>query len=428
MNFLFRYFSLQRDQEDHEKVLENVSANITFRGHNLWILACAVIIASIGLNVNSTAVVIGAMLISPLMGPIVGAGFSLATFDFILLKQSAKNLILATAVGLFFSAFYFVLSPFKEEQSEIVARTFPTIYDVIIAFSGGIVGAIAITRKEKGNPIPGVAIATALMPPLCAAGYGLAVANWKFLFGALFLYIINCVFIALATISIVKLLKFPHAKWVEEKQAKNIRLGITVLTVAIVIPSIYFAYMLYSEKKTNQRIDQFVKTEFTDNGYVVVYNQLEKESSGNRLVIALLNKNYSDEELKNLEDKFHRTAAPDVDLDIKQDNDLEELMKNQSKENSDLLEKDLRIKELEKELESKKIDSKQLGKELSVFQPKVTKLSVSYHDISNPGEEEHFVPVALYNVSDTIGVNEGAISNWLKTRIACDSVIVARMR
>ncbi|MBP7470388.1 MAG: DUF389 domain-containing protein, partial [Flavobacterium sp.] len=185
------FVNLHQGEEDKNKVLENVLSNISFRGSNLWILACAIIIASVGLNVNSTAVIIGAMLISPLMGPILGAGFSLGIYDFELFKKSLKNLAIATVVSLLTSTFYFYVSPFKETQSELLARTSPNIYDVLIAFFGGLVGVIAITRVEKGNPIPGVAIATALMPPLCTAGYGLAIGNYKYFFGALFLYTIN---------------------------------------------------------------------------------------------------------------------------------------------------------------------------------------------------------------------------------------------
>lgn len=191
MNKILRFFDLHQGEEKKEAVLENVVSNISFRGANAWILACAIVVASVGLNVNSTAVIIGAMLISPLMGPIVGAGFALGTFDFPLLKKSLKNLLIATLISLVVSFIYFLLSPFKEAQSELLARTSPNIYDVMIAIFGGLVGVIAITRVDKGNPIPGVAIATALMPPLCTAGYGLAIGNFSFFAGALFLYLYN---------------------------------------------------------------------------------------------------------------------------------------------------------------------------------------------------------------------------------------------
>ncbi len=229
INKILDFIDLQKGEDDKTKVLENIMSNISFRGSTLWILACAIVIASVGLNVNSTAVIIGAMLISPLMGPIVGAGFGLGMYDFELLKKSFKNLLIATLVSLMVSTLYFYLSPFKEVQSELLARTSPNIYDILIAFFGGLVGVIAVTRVEKGNPIPGVAIATALMPPLCTAGYGLAVGNYSYFFGALYLYIINCVFICLSTFAIVKYLKYPIAKQIDIKHQQQVNYGITIL-------------------------------------------------------------------------------------------------------------------------------------------------------------------------------------------------------
>jgi uncharacterized hydrophobic protein (TIGR00271 family) len=217
-NKIFAYINLNKGEEDKKLVLDNVTSNISFRGSNLWILACAIVVASIGLNVNSTAVIIGAMLISPLMGPIIGAGFGLGIYDFNLLKRSLNNLLIATLVGLFVSTLYFYISPFKEAQSELLSRTSPNIYDILIAFFGGLVGAIAITRVEKGNPIPGVAIATALMPPLCTAGYGIALGSMKFFLGAMYLYSINSVFICISTFFIVKYLKYPVKKQLNDKQ------------------------------------------------------------------------------------------------------------------------------------------------------------------------------------------------------------------
>ena len=166
MKRILDILNLNEGEDDREKTIESVKKNIDFKGANLWILACAIIVASVGLNVNSTAVIIGAMLISPLMGPIVGAGFALGIYDFTLLKRSLRNLLNATVVSLSVSTLYFYLSPFKDVQPELLARTSPNIYDILIAFFGVVVGVIAVTRSEKGNPIPGVAIATALMPPL----------------------------------------------------------------------------------------------------------------------------------------------------------------------------------------------------------------------------------------------------------------------
>lgn len=273
-NKFFDFLNLNNGEERKEKVLENVKSNIELRGSNLWILACAIVIASVGLNVNSTAVIIGAMLISPLMGPIVGAGFALAIFDFSLLKKSSKNLILSTLVSLFVAVFYFWLSPFKEAQSEILSRTSPTFYDVMIAFFGGLVGVIALTRVEKGNPIPGVAIATALMPPLCTAGYGLAIGNYAYFFGAIYLYTINCFFICIATFFIVKILKYQPINLAHQKFEKQIRYIISIIIVVMIIPSFYLAYNLLNENKFEQSVEEFLKTEFSANGHTIIYKNL----------------------------------------------------------------------------------------------------------------------------------------------------------
>jgi uncharacterized hydrophobic protein (TIGR00271 family) len=196
---LFDRLDLQRERAEPAETIAAIERDVEFRGVNLWVLVCAVLVASVGLNVNSTAVIIGAMLISPLMGPIIGIGVSLATYDLALLKKSAKNFGVAVAFSLATSAVYFALSPLKEPQSELLARTSPTVWDVLIAFFGGLAGIIAATSREKKfTDIAGVAIATALMPPLCTAGYGIARFSGTFFFGALYLFTINAVFISTA--------------------------------------------------------------------------------------------------------------------------------------------------------------------------------------------------------------------------------------
>ena len=294
-NNFFDFIDLHNGEEQKEKVLENIKSNISFRGSNLWILACAIVIASVGLNVNSTAVIIGAMLISPLMGPIVGAGFALAMYDFELLKKSGRNLLIATVVSLTVATIYFLVSPFKETQSELLARTAPNIYDVLIAFFGGLVGVIALTRVEKGNPIPGVAIATALMPPLCTAGYGLAIGNLPYFSGALYLYFINCFFICIATFLIVKYLKYPPVNSLQSKFEKQIRYGISGLILIMVLPSFYLAYLLFQEKKFNQKVDQFIAKEFSENGYALIYKDIKYNTSPRKMELAFLSKIFSKE-------------------------------------------------------------------------------------------------------------------------------------
>lgn len=194
-NYLRGILDPSEDRESETETIENICRGINFRGSNLWVLIFAIFIASLGLNVNSTAVIIGAMLISPLMGPIMGIGLGLGINDFELIKKAFRNLAIATVFGILTSTFYFLISPLNEARSELLARTTPTIYDVLIAFFGGMAGVVASSTRLKGNVIPGVAIATALMPPLCTAGFGIASGNFTYFFGAFYLYMINSVLI-----------------------------------------------------------------------------------------------------------------------------------------------------------------------------------------------------------------------------------------
>ncbi|MGV9004915.1 TIGR00341 family protein [Flavobacterium sp.] len=425
INSFFNFFDLHQGEDDKDKVLENVKENITFRGANLWILACAIVIASIGLNVNSAAVVIGAMLISPLMSPIVGAGFSLGIYDFNLLKKSLSNLLKATVIGLVFSTIYFFLSPFKEIQSELLARTSPTIYDVLIAFIGGLVGVIAITRKEKGNPIPGVAIATALMPPLCTAGYGLAIGNMNYFFGALFLYTINCVFICISTYAIVKFLKYPSFQFVDKSYQRRIRYGISFLVIAMILPSIYFAYRLLEEKKFNQKVDNFINAEFNIKGYALVIKKVELKSKTKKIELAFLNKKFSPVEVNTLQRSLIRYGIKNTALVIKQDTTdiknaiLSEIYKNKS----NIDQKDLRIAQLENRIANNKFDNKVLFEELSILYPTIRSISISNHQFTISKDSIKTIPVMIYSTTKPLTKGDKAkISEWLAKRLNKEKV------
>jgi len=220
---LLSYIKLESELDDFEKIHESITKDIVFKGTNLWILVFAIIVASVGLNMNSTAVIIGAMLISPLMGPINGMGYSIATYNFPLFKLALKNFLFAVIASLIASTAYFLLSPISTAHSELLARTSPTIYDVLIALFGGLAGIVAISSRQKGNVIPGVAIATALMPPLCTAGYGLATGQLFYFFGAFYLFTINSVFIAISSVIISQILKFPIRTVVDKLQRKRMK-------------------------------------------------------------------------------------------------------------------------------------------------------------------------------------------------------------
>lgn len=279
------YVSLQKQTEDFEEIHNSIIQGISFKGTNIWILVCAIIIASVGLNTNSTAVIIGAMLISPLMGPINGMGYSIAIHDFGLLRQSLKNFGFAVLASLIASTVYFSITPVHTAHSELLARTSPTIYDVLIALFGGFAGIIAISSKQKGNVIPGVAIATALMPPLCTAGYGLATFQLSFFYGAFYLFTINTVCIAYASVLISQMLKFPIRDTnISETRKKRINQGLSIVLIIIILPSIYLGYRMSQNEKFRVNAEKYTH-------YVGIYKGnylLNNEIVANRKEINLV--------------------------------------------------------------------------------------------------------------------------------------------
>lgn len=421
--FLNTLFNLHNGEDDKQKTLESVKSNISFTGANLWILACAIIVASVGLNVNSTAVIIGAMLISPLMGPIVASGFALGMYDFELLKKSLRNLLIATLAGLVVSSIYFLLSPFKEAQSEMLARTTPNIYDILIAFFGGLVGVIAVTRVEKGNPIPGVAIATALMPPLCTAGFGLATGNYEFFFGAIFLYGINCVFICIATYSIVKFLKYPSKEETDKKHQKQVRYGITIVVVLMLLPSTYFAYRLFKQQQYQQTVNNFLEQEFINKGNTIVYKKTNYNTNPKTIELAFLSKRFTKDEIDSLNTKLISNNILATKLIIRQDSaDKTQLLKNNilnEIKNRDALadEKEKKIQLLESEMVKNTFDDKQILKEAKALFPSIISMSLSNHKIYLQNDSALTIPVLLYQTNKKlIDFEKEKIVNWIEQR------------
>ncbi|MFV0180458.1 DUF389 domain-containing protein [Empedobacter falsenii] len=424
MNRIYELLNLHIGEEDKNKVKEDVQSNISFKGANLWILACAILIASIGLNVNSTAVIIGAMLISPLMGPIVGSGFALATYDFTLLKRSTKNLFIATLAGLVVSCLYFYLSPFKEVESEILARTSPTIYDVLIAFFGGVVGAISITRIEKGNPIPGVAIATALMPPLCTAGFGLATLNFKFLAGALYLYSINCFFIALSTFLVLKYLKYKPIQTQNPALDKKVRLTITVLMSLLILPSFYLAYNLLQEKRYTQNVNTFIQKEFQLKGKTIIYKNVNFRSNPKRIELAFLTEKYDSLQIKEFNNKLADFGLENTTLVVRQNNsDLkQEILSEINKNQLNVTEKDLQIQQLKTQIEQKKIGDATTEREIKSLFPSIR--YVYFGIIQHYSDSLKAKPIVIYHSEQEI--DENLLHNWLKIKLKSDNLALIK--
>ena len=318
---LGQYFNLLSDKEDEEEVISQVSAGVVFRGTNLWILMFAILIASLGLNVNSTAVIIGAMLISPLMGPIIGMGLSVGISDLGLLKQSLKNYGVATLISVVTATAYFLLSPLSDAQSELLARTSPTLYDVLIAFFGGAAGVLALTTKSKGQVIPGVAIATALMPPLCTAGYGLATAQWAYFFGAFYLFFINTVFIATATFLGVKLLRFHPVQNVDSEAVSIERKVVYAVVLLTMIPAAILTVNIVKENMLEGSKREFVKAEFSHPGTHVLSSQMKDDT----LRVVAVGKEITEAQINEARARMQFYGLEDIALVVIQAENTEDL-------------------------------------------------------------------------------------------------------
>ena len=297
-------------REYREKLYDDLHVRL----RDIVILMCSIFIASIGLNMNSTAVIIGAMLISPLMTPIVGLGFGLAIFDTRLIKQSLEVLFTQVLVSLLVSTLYFWISPLSYASSELIARTSPTIWDVLIAIAGGIAGVIGSRKKEANNIVPGVAIATALMPPICTAGYGLANGNVRFLFGALYLFLINCVFIMLINIVGTRIMMRQSPLSSFKELNTKMRIGLISLIVLLVLPASYSAVTLTMDQARKEGIKQFVGKEFANH---TIINQVYKSSS-NELVLTVVGDPISEEELETIRQKQESYGIQSVQLKVNQ--------------------------------------------------------------------------------------------------------------
>lgn len=316
IRFIRDRFDLTGDMALKEEIQNDVWNSVELRGTNLWVLLFAIIIASVGLNTNSTAVIIGAMLISPLMGPLIGFGYGLGVHDFELIKKSARSIFIAVLASLFVSTVYFILSPLGEAHSEILARTNPTIWDVIIAFSGGITGMIANSRKSKSNVIPGVAIATALMPPLCTAGYGIATLQLRYFVGAFYLFFINSVFIAFGTFLIVRLLKIENIEVTKKELRSKIETYIWATIIVTILPSFFMAYKIVEEEIETQRIKAFIDQELITRGIVVIDKQVDSKNERRKLSIFVSSGKSREAEKEDFSEKLKYYGLQKYDLQI----------------------------------------------------------------------------------------------------------------
>lgn len=315
-NFFKDVFSISENKASNGDIKASIVSGAKLKGSNMCILICAIIIASIGLNMNSVAVIIGAMLISPMMGAIIGIGYAIATNDFKFAKRAAVSLIIQIAISVITSSIYFMVSPISDTSSELLSRTMPTIWDVVIAIVGGLAGAIGMTRKEKSNVIPGVAIATGLMPPLCTVGYGIAMKNLSYTGGAFYLFFINAFFICLSSIIVFKIMKMPKRKGANAKEEWKIKRNLVVISIITIIPSVFLAQQIVKESIINANLQKYLNTEFKYEGTQIVKSSVDVKSK--KINLALIGKILEHEEIINLSNALKRYNLQDMNLKITQ--------------------------------------------------------------------------------------------------------------
>ena len=350
-----------KEGADIESTIRNIREGINFKGPNVWVLICSIVVASVGLNANSTAVIIGAMLISPLMGPIRGIGLGVGTNDLSLIIESLKNFGIAVGISLLTAWVYFLISPISELTPELEARTGPNLMDVFIAFFGGLAGIIAASRGDNSTVIPGVAIATALMPPLCTAGYGLAIGNFQYFFGASYLFLLNTLFICLSTIIVVRYLKFPLRQFIDPKVEKKVAWTSYVLLFLVVTPAVFLFYVKVQETVFKENARQFTSQVILADESLRADFIYSYDSEKSKIEVYLRNKVVSDDVIELWEKQMKSFGLEPKFLSVVQGEDVEEkinLLKQDIEQHGggagyDLIQqKQDRISSLESKLES----------------------------------------------------------------------------
>lgn len=435
--FFTRILDIRQEQENEQETIESIKKGVEFKGTNLWVLIFATFIASLGLNTNSTAVIIGAMLISPLMGPIMGFGLGLGIADFDLIKRSFRNFATATLFSVITSSIYFLISPINEAQSELLARTQPTLYDVLIAFFGGLAGIVASSTKSKGNVIPGVAIATALMPPLCTAGFGLATGNLYYFFGAFYLYFINTVFISLATYLVVRVLKYPKKVFLDKEREKKVTRYVGIIVVFTIVPSLFLSYRLVKTTYFNQQALNFINTELAFPNTQVLSKSITDTSDKKEIKVVLIGDNVAETTIEDARNRLPRYGLKDVNLVVQQgfseqETDINQLksllMQDLYKNREEILRaQTLQIDSLQRELKSYRDDrflAEQIKPEVKVLFPFIREISCT-HTCLIPVDSDTQKPIMLIYVKSTEKVsaeNKKKLTDWLSARTGVNTI------
>jgi uncharacterized hydrophobic protein (TIGR00271 family) len=419
---LKKIFNLRDGAEDKEVIIENIKDDADFSSARFWTLVFAIGVCSVGLNINSIPLVIGAMLISPIMGPIVSIGLALSINDWDLMRRSLRNLGTLTLISIVISTLYFALSPITNAQSELLSRIQPTIFDVIVAIFGGMAGFISISRARYNNAIPGVAIATALMPPLCTVGYGIATLQTNFIFGAFYLFLINCIFICLSALVVASYLKLPKKEYSTEAKKHKVNKIITVIVAIIVMPAVFFAFNFVGQNKFTENADKYIKEVFEDNGLVVVYKNYSYSTQSKKIELAFLSENFKASEVSQFEEMLFNYDLTNTKLVIKQ-NGFSLSEEEWRRVLSEMQDDDEKVQMLEASLESQKssfYSPEKILEEIKTINNQVTNIAYGPITYANNTERTSSAVnlVLIYTGEITLSIDEAAkLSSWLRTRL-----------
>lgn len=429
-------FDLGEDNATQEEVESSINKGVEFRGTNLWVLICATFIASLGLNVNSTAVIIGAMLISPLMGPIMGIGLSVGINDFQLLKKSLRNFLWMFVVSIITSTVFFLISPYNSAQSELLARTSPTTYDVLIAFFGGLAGMLAQTRRDRtGTVISGVAIATALMPPLCTVGFGIASGEIIYILGALYLFIINTVFIAVASYLMVIFLKYEKKTALDEATSKRMRRYVILFAVVILVPSMILTVNILRKTQFEANVDKYVTNVFQFNKTMLVDYDVRYRYEGRKsaVEVRLVGEPLSRNVIENASAQMGYYGLENTELIVRQadENERIDFSKIQRSYAEIIDEKNRTIAELEERLSAVQpadhIAVADIARELEHIAPRAGRVSMAKHVFyDRQGTATDTAVVVTLRPDSLTGstADRDRIREWLRVRLKTNHIVI----
>ncbi|MCM1108457.1 MAG: TIGR00341 family protein [Clostridium sp.] len=441
-DLLHRLLNIKDEKAPEEETIQSIKDGVDFYGAKLWILILAIFTASLGLNTNSAAVIIGAMLISPLMGPIIGMGLGMGINDFELFKRSFRSYLTATAFSVLTSTVYFIITPVAEAQSELLARTSPNIYDVFIALCGGLAGIIALssTSQRGGNVIPGVAIATALMPPLCTTGFGLGTGNWMYAIGAFYLYLINTIFISLATFIGVRAMHFKPKVFVDKQREKRVKHILVTIAVVTILPASLFTYQLVRETAYTKKANDFINNELTSESTQIIGRQINHSKRTIRVVS--IGCDIGEKELTEARRKLEDYGLTETELNVIQGaagvdvRDLRSMVQNQEHNAPQQIEQNARllagqqkqIRELETRLQPYERNEQlaaSLSQEIKTLFPEIKTLSLGRSLCYTMGDTTRTdtMFVACMQLERKLNIEANTrLRDWLVARVKTDKV------